>query len=80
LEEQGKSIMQKKKQKNTLSNREMQVLLLVCNDVPSKDIARKLKITASTVSFHRVSIYRKAKARGLASLVRWAIRQRHIKA
>jgi FixJ family two-component response regulator len=72
--------MQKKKQKNALSEREIQVLRLVCDDFLSKHIARKLKITASTVNFHRMSLYRKSKAKGLAGLVKWAIRQRHVKA
>jgi len=57
-----------------LSQREVQIVQLLCEGLSSKEIARSLHISAKTVENHRYNIYRKSEAEGLPKLMRYAIR------
>lgn len=57
----------------SLSNRETEVIELLCEGLSSKEIARHLHISAKTVENHRYNIYRKCEVDSLAALMRQAI-------
>ena len=59
----------------TLSNRERQVLILICEGHSTKQIAQLLGISFKTAVCHRSHILRKLNLHETASLVRYAIRQ-----
>lgn len=69
-----------KKQKGTLQNvedittREKEVLLYICREYTSPEIAEKLFITESTVNGHRNNLLAKTGARNTAGLVLFAIK------
>lgn len=58
----------------TLSDREKQVLRLISDGQSSKEIARVLYISPSTVGVHRRNLMRKIGAHKTAALTRYAIR------
>ncbi|MFA5477928.1 MAG: response regulator transcription factor [Bacteroidales bacterium] len=57
-----------------LSEREMEVLQLICDGLSNQDIAEKLFISKRTVDKHRSNILSKANSRNTAQLVMTAIR------
>jgi DNA-binding NarL/FixJ family response regulator len=57
-----------------LSEREREVLSLICKGSTSKEIADKLFLSIKTVEVHRTNILRKAGVRNSAELIIWAIR------
>ena len=57
-----------------LSEREMQVLLLICDGLTAKEIAQRLGISPKTVEFHKTGIYKRLGLKNTAHLVRYAIR------
>ncbi|MHC1738150.1 MAG: response regulator transcription factor [Ignavibacteriaceae bacterium] len=59
---------------NHLTNREYDILNLVCNGLTSKEIADKLFINIKTVEVHRTNIFSKANVRNSAELIIWAIK------
>jgi len=61
-------------QSNQLSNREMDVLDLVCKGHTSQEIADKLFISLKTVEGHRSSIFLKTNVRNTAELIIWAVK------
>ena len=56
-----------------LSEREGEVLKLICQEYSSQEIADKLFISFHTVESHRANLIHKAGARNTAGLVRWAV-------
>ncbi len=58
---------------NELTDRELEVLDLVCKGLTSQEIADKLFISAKTVEGHRTNIFQKANVRNTAALVLWAL-------
>ena len=56
-----------------LSRREVEVVQLLCEGLSSKEIARRLHISAKTVENHRYNIYRKCEVDSIAGLMRHAI-------
>ena len=56
-----------------LSPRELEVFTLVVSDLPSKEIARRLKISPRTVEHHREHLMLKMQARSLTELVTMAV-------
>ena len=58
-----------------LSKRELQVLVLLCDGLHAKDVARSLSISSKTVEFHKAGIANKIGAKGVAQMVRYAIRK-----
>ena len=57
-----------------LTPRSREVLRLVANGFSSKGIAARLKISLKTAEFHRAKLMKKLGVRGVAGLVRYAIR------
>ncbi|HTL82594.1 MAG TPA: helix-turn-helix transcriptional regulator [Bacteroidia bacterium] len=60
--------------KPRLSNREIQILLLVCNEHSAEEIGKKLNISIGTVYTHRKNLLAKTGARNKVGLVKYAIR------
>lgn len=58
-----------------LTERERQIVTLICRDLSNADIARQLEIKESTVETHRQNIRQKLDVRGTAGIVLYAIRQ-----
>ena len=58
---------------SSLTMREQEVLRLYANSLSSKDIAKKLSISPSTVDNHRASIYKKLSIKNRAGLLQYCI-------
>lgn len=58
----------------TLTQRERQILTLICSGHASKSIAKKLSISPKTVEFHRTNLLHKTNARTTAHMVQIATR------
>lgn len=58
-----------------LTEREREVLQLLAEGYATKEVADKLCITVPTIHSHRQHIMQKLNARGIADLVRYAIRE-----
>ncbi len=61
--------------RNELSQRETEIVQLLCEGLSSKEIARRLHISAKTVENHRYNIYRKCEVDSIAALMRLAIQR-----
>lgn len=59
----------------SLTEREVDVLKLLCEEKSNIQIAEKLNITTKTVDFHRQSIYKKTQTSSIVGLVKYAIRK-----
>jgi DNA-binding CsgD family transcriptional regulator len=57
-----------------LTPRNREVLRLVADGISTKGIAARLKISVKTAEFHRAKLMKKIGVRGIAGLVRYAIR------
>jgi DNA-binding NarL/FixJ family response regulator len=62
----------------TLSDREQEVLLLICKGLSNQEIAEQLFISKRTVDHHRASLLTKTNTRNGASLVIYAIKNKMI--
>lgn len=60
----------------TLSDREQEILLLICKGLSNQEIADQLFISKRTVDHHRASLLTKTDTRNAASLVIYAIRHK----
>ncbi|OGX08894.1 MAG: hypothetical protein A2Z88_10100 [Omnitrophica WOR_2 bacterium GWA2_47_8] len=58
---------------NILTRREGEILKLIANGLPNKNIASKLKISVRTVETHRANLANKLGLRNTASLVKYAV-------
>lgn len=57
-----------------LTERETQILLLLAEDLSSKEIAARVNLNHKTVDLYRHQIRRKLGVKGTAGMVRYAIR------
>ncbi len=57
-----------------LSDIEIQVLILTCNDVSAQSIGDTLCKSKRTVDGYRQSLYKKTNTNGIAGLVKYALR------
>jgi DNA-binding NarL/FixJ family response regulator len=57
-----------------LTDRELEVLTLICQELTSKEIGERLFISARTVEGHRRSLQEKTGARNIVGLVLYAVR------
>jgi two-component system nitrate/nitrite response regulator NarL len=57
-----------------LTERETDILKLVCEDLSNDDIAKKLKISAHTIKFFRKNIYKKTNTHTTIGLIKYAIK------
>ncbi|MGZ3900991.1 MAG: response regulator [Bacteroidia bacterium] len=58
----------------SLSEREIEILKELCQGKTNKEIADTLKITSSTVDYHRSNIYKKTQSKNITDLLKYAIR------
>jgi DNA-binding NarL/FixJ family response regulator len=56
-----------------LTEREQQVLNLICKEFSSNEISEQLNISYNTVENHRASLMEKSETKNTAGLVRWAV-------
>jgi DNA-binding NarL/FixJ family response regulator len=56
-----------------LTNREVEILLLICQELTPGEISERLQISEKTFFNHRANILEKTKARGNVGLIRYAI-------
>ena len=61
-----------------LTPRETEVLTLIVQGYKTVEVAKLLKCSPSTINTHRTTIYNKLGIKGLAGLVRHALRERLI--
>ncbi len=71
---------QKANESSPLTGREREIVRFLANGKSNKEVARTLGISVKTVETHRAAIMRKLGFSSLASLVRYAVRERFIKA
>jgi DNA-binding CsgD family transcriptional regulator len=57
-----------------LSDRELSVLTMIAQDLKPQAIAKKLRLSLSTVETYRARLKEKLKVQGTAGLIRWAVR------
>jgi len=57
-----------------LSQREIEIIKLICQDLSNKEIADKLSLSSRTVEGHRLRILEKIEARSAAGIVIYAVR------
>lgn len=62
-----------------LTEREIEILNLICHEHSSQEIADKLFISFHTVESHRANLMLKAGAKNTAGLVRWAVENDFVK-
>lgn len=62
-----------------LSAREIEVLQLICKDIPPEKIADKLNISTTTVRYHKNNLLKKTESDTIISLVKYAIKHRIVK-
>jgi DNA-binding NarL/FixJ family response regulator len=65
---------------SSLTPRERQIVRLLANGSSNKEVAHSLGISTKTVETHRAAIMRKLGLNSIVSLVRYAVRERFIKA
>ena len=65
-------------QHQTLTERELEVLILIAQEYSSLQIANKLFISLNTVESHRKNIFRKLNIKNLAGIIRYALQHRLI--
>jgi len=70
----SQSIGKKVNDPDQLSDREKDVLNLICIGLTSKEVAEKLFISIKTVEVHRANILRKTNARNTAEIMIWAVK------
>ncbi len=64
---------------NKLSDREAEILLLICQQLSTKEIADKLSLTNKTVETHRNNIMVKTRAKNMVGLAFFALSKGYIK-
>lgn len=60
---------------DSLTKRELEIIILITEGLTSKEIAGRLNISYKTVETHRVSIFQKLELKSVVDLVKFAIRK-----
>ena len=66
--------MRKSQYNEQLSNREKEILYLICKEYTSKEIAESLYLSEKTVDWHRLNLLQKTHSKNIAGLVLFALR------
>jgi DNA-binding CsgD family transcriptional regulator len=61
-----------------LTQKEIDIMRLICDDCSTKEIAGLIKRSLKTVDHHRANIYKKTGTNSLVGLFRWAILNGHV--
>jgi DNA-binding NarL/FixJ family response regulator len=61
-----------------LTQRELEVLALICDGLSTKEIATKLAITFKTAACHRGHVMGKVGVHNAVELLRWAIKNGYV--
>jgi len=64
--------------KNILSDREIEVLKMIANEMTNEEVATKLKISKRTVDSHRQNILNKLQAKNVAGIIKYAVEQNYV--
>lgn len=72
----NKNLSKKAKSVNELSSRELDILVLICEEQTTADIAKKLHIAERTVEWHRNNLLTKTDSRNTAGLVMYAVKNK----
>ncbi|HWI93188.1 MAG TPA: response regulator transcription factor [Flavisolibacter sp.] len=64
----------RQQQNELLSNREKEILYLICCEYTSKEIAESLYLSEKTVDWHRLNLLQKTNSKNIAGLVLFALR------
>lgn len=72
--EKTESRSENEAQNGTLSHRQQQILKMIAEDLTSKEIGDRLGVSAKTIEFHRLNIKERLGVRGVAGMVRYAVR------
>lgn len=59
-----------------LTKRELEVLVLICNELTNPEISEKLNISVRTVDAHRRNVLQKTGAKNTAGMVKYAIKNK----
>lgn len=70
---------QRKENLDVLTERELEILTLICEELSTADIAEKLFISPRTVETHRKNIMHKSGCRTLVGLIKFAIANQLVK-
>ncbi|HEY5969983.1 MAG TPA: response regulator transcription factor [Chitinophagaceae bacterium] len=70
----NKHTMRKSQYNEQLSNREKEILYLICKEYTSKEIAESLYLSEKTVDWHRLNLLQKTHSKNIAGLVLFALR------
>jgi DNA-binding NarL/FixJ family response regulator len=62
---------------DSLTSREVEIMLLICKGFTSREISDKLFISSKTVETHRSNIFQKSGVRNSAGLIIWAIKNQY---
>ena len=65
---------------NPLTERELEILKLIVQELSSEEIAQKLFISRRTVDTHRKHILQKTKSKTIVSLIKFAFRNELVEA
>ena len=57
-----------------LTQRQREIIKLICADLTSREIAKRMNLSPKTVTFHRQKIKHRLGVRGTAGIVRYAVR------
>jgi|GEM_PF-3499388 len=62
-----------------LTEKQMKVLLLICREIPTTEIARRLKVSRKAIEGHRENIRLKTKSKTNIGIYRYALTHKLIK-
>lgn len=60
-------------QENELSDKEISIIRLICQNKSSKEIADQLNLSKKTIDWHRAKIMRKTHSKNITALIRYAV-------
>ena len=74
----GKNSFSHNPEKSLLTEREMDVMKLICNGLTNEEIAEKLHISSKTVKGHRANLLAKTESKNTPSMIIYAIKNKLI--